>query len=81
MGCFWAFFWFCAACALASAVHSIKDATDVNQIVKNLVVCTSKGMTCTAAKAAKFATLTVAIVSLMLYMKVQFYPDMISQVP
>jgi len=61
VGCFWAFFWFCAACALASAVHSIKDATDVNQIVKNLVVCTSKGMTCTAAKAAKFATLTVAI--------------------
>jgi len=60
VGCFWAFFWFCAACALASAVHAIKEATDVELIVKNSEYC--KGvLSCTPDKAAKFATLTVAI--------------------
>jgi len=60
IGTFWAFFWFCAACAQASAVHRIKEGTDVEKLVKDIQQCIGS-FTCTAQHAAKYANLTVSI--------------------
>lgn len=62
-GSFWALFWFFSACAFAAAVHSLKDATDVNKLIAKdgalHKYCSGDHM-CDVSK-AKYATLTVAI--------------------
>ena len=63
MAVFYAFFWFVAAIAQAAAVNGIKDATNVASITKSLSLC--KGVySCGSFEIAKYATLTVSIVSM-----------------
>jgi len=64
---FWALFWFFSACAFAAGVNAIKDAADLNILVAEdgafYDACVKQVCNVTNAK---YATLTVAIVSLSL---------------
>ena len=66
MAVFYAFFWFVAAIAQAAAVNGIKDATNVHTITKSLVLCSGTHK-CNGFETAKYATLTVSIVSILLF--------------
>ena len=64
-GAFWAFFWFVSSCAQAAALTGIKDATNADDLAaEGLPYCVKKlGFTCEVRNKAKYATLTVSVVS------------------
>ena len=63
-GAFWAFFWFVSSCAQAAALTGIKDATNAEDLAGSLDYCKkSAGFTCEVQQKAKYATLTVSVVS------------------
>ena len=64
-GLFWAFFWFVSSCAQAAALTGIKDATNAEDLAAgSLPYCGKNGIiTCEVLKKAKYATLTVSVVS------------------
>lgn len=61
-GAFWAFFWFVSSCAQAAALTGIKDATNAEDLARDLDYC-KNGFSCEVQKKAKYATLTVSVVS------------------
>ena len=63
LGAFWTLFWFFSACAFAAGVNNLKDAANTETLISGpFKTPCSNGIKCTGHD-AKYATLTVAIVS------------------